>query len=75
MDPVIFTGRMTLAELKYDKPDEYEERIRTGTLDDYLVDPFPKPVEKGFKVFGFIALAVGLTLISLIVYTMLFGYR
>jgi cytochrome b subunit of formate dehydrogenase len=75
MDPVIFTGRMTLAELQYDKPDEYEARVEAGDLDDYLVDPFPKPVERGFKVFGFIALAVGLTLISLIVYTMLFGYR
>jgi predicted CXXCH cytochrome family protein len=75
MDPVIFTGRMTLDELKFDKPDEYEERVKDGTLDDYLVDPFPEPVEKGFKVFGFIALTIGLTLISLIVYTMLFGYR
>jgi len=32
-------------------------------------------VVRGFKVFGFIALAVGLALIALIVYSMLFGYR
>jgi cytochrome b subunit of formate dehydrogenase len=75
MDPVIFTGRMTLDELKFDKPDEYEQRVKEGTLENYLVDPFPAPVERGFKVFGFLALTVGLTLISLIIYTMLFGYR
>ena len=40
-----------------------------------MVDPFPKPVERSFKVFGFIALGIGLALIALIVYTMLFGYR
>ncbi len=27
MDPVIFTGRMTLEELKHDKPDEYAELV------------------------------------------------
>jgi len=75
MDPVIFTGRMTLAELKYDKPREYEQRVADGTLEKYLVDPFPRRAERGFKIFGFTALAVGLTLIGLIIYAMLFGYR
>ena len=75
MDPVIFTGRLTLDELKYDKPAEYEQLVREGRLEDHMVDPFPEPVEKGFKVFGFIALTVGLSLIALIVYAMVFGYR
>ena len=75
MDPVIFTGRMTLEELKHDKPDEYAEMVRTGKLEEHLVDPMPEPVERGFKVFGFVALAIGRTLIVLIVYAMLFGYR
>jgi len=75
MDPVIFTGRVTVDELKYDKPDEYRYLVETGKLDKHLVDPFPEGVVRGFKTFGFIALAVGLTLIALIVYTMLFGYR
>jgi cytochrome b subunit of formate dehydrogenase len=75
MDPVIFTGRVPLEEFKYDKPREYQELVKAGRLEEHLVDPFPKPVERGFKIFGFIALAVGLTLIGLIVYAMLFGYR
>jgi cytochrome b subunit of formate dehydrogenase len=75
MDPVIFTGRVTVDELKYDKPAEYEHLVATHQLDQHLVEPWPKPVERGFKAFGFIALAVGLLLIALIVHSMLFGYR
>ncbi len=75
MDTVIFTGRVPVAELKADKPEEYEEHIRNGTLEEHLFDAFPAPVERGFRIFGFIALGVGLTLIALIVYSMLFGYH
>ncbi|NIM00330.1 MAG: hypothetical protein GTO33_05205 [Acidobacteria bacterium] len=75
MDPVIFTGRMTLDELKYDKPDEYERMLRTGQLDEHLVEPVPRQAEKIIRIFAFTALAIGLTLIVLIVYSMLFGYR
>jgi hypothetical protein len=75
IDPVIFTGRLTIDELKFDKPGEYEHLVATGQLEKHMVDPFPEPVEKGFKIFGFIALATGLILIALIVYAMLFGYR
>jgi cytochrome b subunit of formate dehydrogenase len=75
MDPVIFTGRMTLEELQHDKPDEYAERVRTGRLEEHLVEPFPRSIEKGFRIFGFAALAVGLTLVGLILYAMLFAYR
>jgi len=75
MDPVIFTGRVTLDELKHDKPREYEEMLARGELAARLVEPFPKPVERGLKAFGFGALAVGLTLIGLIVYAMVFQYR
>jgi predicted CXXCH cytochrome family protein len=75
MDPVIFTGRVSVEELKYDKPAEYEHAVASGELADRLVDPIPNRAERGFKVFGFIALAVGLTLIGLIVYAVLFGYR
>jgi cytochrome b subunit of formate dehydrogenase len=75
MDPVIFTGRLTLEELKHDKPDEYAELVRTGRLEQHLVPPMAAPVERAFRVFGFFALGVGLTLILLIVYAMLFAYR
>ena len=78
MDMVIFTGRVSLEELRHDKPEEYERLIASKSIkeiDESLVDAFPKEYERGFRVFGFIALTVGLTLILLISYTMLFGYR
>jgi hypothetical protein len=78
MDPVIFTGRVPLEELRHDKPAEYEDLMASGSIaeiDAKLKDAFPKRAEKIFKTFGFIALGIGLTLIGLIVYAMLFGYR
>ncbi|UCG88913.1 MAG: cytochrome C [Gemmatimonadota bacterium] len=74
MDPVIFTGRVPVDELKADKPREYEELERSGELERFLVEPYPKKLETGFRIFGFAALLIGLTLIVLIVYSMLFGY-
>ena len=75
MDPVIFTGRVPVEELKHDKPGEYEDLVSTGRLQDHLVDPYPPKVERGMKFFGFLALGIGVILIFLIVFTMLFGYR
>ena len=75
MDPVIFTGRMTLEEFKEDRPREYEELVREGRLEEHMVDPLPEPFVRALKIFGFTALAIGLSLIALIVYAMLFGYR
>ncbi len=74
MDPVIFTGRMTVEELRQDKPREYEELVASGRLADQLVDPIPEPLERTLKIFGALALAVGLALIGLILWAMLFGY-
>ena len=75
MDPVIFTGRLSVDELKYDKPGEYEEQVESGELENNLVRAFPRTKDKGVRIFGFMALTFGLILLSLIVYTMLFGYR
>ena len=61
--------------MKYDKPREYEEMVAQGKLDDYIVEPIPAATERGFRIFGFIALAIGLSLIGLIIYAMTFGYR
>jgi cytochrome b subunit of formate dehydrogenase len=75
MDPVIFTGQVPLEELKRDKPREYEALVESGRLEETLVQPYPRRRELAFRIFGFTALAVGLTLIGFIVYSMLFGYR
>jgi len=71
MDPVMFTGRITVEELKADKPREYEALVAKGELEKHLVDPFPKAVVHGFKVFGMTMLTIGLTLIGLIIYALL----
>jgi hypothetical protein len=66
---------MTVDELKYDKPGEYERLVKDGTLEEHIVEPIPSYLERPIKIFGFTALFVGLALIFLIVYTMLFGYK
>ena len=75
MDPVIFTGRVPLEEFKHDKPREYEELVEKGELEKHLVEPIPQAAERGFKIFGFLALGVGLSLVLLIIYAMTIGYR
>ena len=75
MDPVIFTGTVPIEEMKRDKPLEYQRMVETGEFEKRLVDPYPKEVEMGFRVFGFTMLGIGLLIIGLILYSMLFGYR
>jgi hypothetical protein len=75
MDPVIFTGRVPLEELKRDKPREYERMVEEGKLEERLVEPFPQEFETAVRIFGFTMLGIGLTIVGLILYTMLFGYR
>ena len=54
---------------------EYERRKAEGKLEERLGDPLPKEFETTVRVFGFTMLAIGLTIVALILYTMLFGYR
>ena len=75
MDPVIFSGRVSVDELKFDKPGEYEAMVESGELENHLVKAFPESKERGVRIFGFMALTFGLVLLSVIIYTMLFGYR
>ena len=75
MDPVIFTGRMTIEEFKEDRPREYDQLVAEGRLEEFLVDPLPEGFVKALKAFGFIALTVGLSMIVLIIWAVLFGYR
>ena len=45
MDPVIFTGRVPVEELKRDKPREYERMVASGEFEERLVPPYPRRVE------------------------------
>jgi len=75
MDPVIFTGRMTLEEFKEDRPREYEQLVAENRLDEFMVEPLEEGFVKVLKVFGFTALTIGLSMVVLIIWAVLFGYR
>ena len=75
MDTVIFSGRVPIEEFKEDRPREYEELVNSRKLKKYLVDPMPHALLKAFKIFGTVALIIGLLLIILIIYAEIFGYR
>lgn len=74
MDTVIFTGRMTVEELKLDKPEEYERLSKSGELEQYLVDPLPAPVVKRLRFFGWVALTIGVSVVIWILYAMISAY-
>ncbi|HWR16549.1 MAG TPA: hypothetical protein VN577_17120 [Terriglobales bacterium] len=75
MDTTIFTGRMTLAELKRDKPREYEELVASGKLEEHLAEAHPEIVVKAFRAFAWTALSIGFSIVIWIIYSMLFAYR
>ena len=75
MDIVIFSGRVPVEEFKIDRPAEYKELVEKGELEKYLVEPYPAIVIRAIKVFGWIALSIGFSIIVWIIYAMLFAYR
>lgn len=75
MDIVVFTGRMTLEEFKEDKPLEYEALLKSGELEQHLVEPYPEIVVRVIRIFGWTALTIGASLIILIIYAMIFAYQ
>lgn len=75
MDPVIFTGRTPLSELMHDRPREYEELLAENEVEKRLASPVSKKRLKIIYVFGITCLVVGITLILLIIYSMIFGYK
>jgi cytochrome b subunit of formate dehydrogenase len=75
MDIVIFTGRMPVEDLRDDKPAEYQELIEKGTLENKLVEPYPVIVIRTIRVFAWIALAIGFSMVIWIIYAMVFAYQ
>jgi len=75
MDIVVFTGRMTVEELKHDKPLEYEALIANRDLKKHLVVPYPPIVIRTIRAFAWTALAVGFGMVIWIVYAMVFAYQ
>lgn len=75
MDTTVFTGRMSLAELKRDKPREYAALVASGKLAEHLDEPHPEIVVKAIRAFAWIALAIGSSIVVWIIYAMIFAYR
>jgi cytochrome b subunit of formate dehydrogenase len=74
MDTVIFTGYMSLEHFKHERPREYQELKDSGQLEGKIVEKeFPKDYLSVIRVFGFLALGIGVFLIALIIYTFLSG--
>lgn len=72
MDLVIFTGRVTEEEFQHERPGEFARLARTGHLSALVTDePTPRVVTLGRTV-GTVAVAIGLTLVVLIVYAVIF---
>ncbi len=75
MDTVIFTGHMPVAELKRDKPREWEALVASGELEQHLEAPQPEIVVKVIRMFAWTALGIGFSVVVWIVYAMVFAYR
>jgi cytochrome b subunit of formate dehydrogenase len=76
MDTVIFTGKVPYEEYKHDRPREFDELKNTGKLDKVTVKQEEKgKYDRAIRIFGFTMLGIGLTLVVLIIYSMLFGYN
>ncbi len=76
MDTVIFTGVTPLKQYKEERPEEIEELRRTGELGKRVVSRAPERNRRIMvRIFGSLALGMGVLIIVLIVYSVLFGYR
>jgi len=75
IDTVIFTGGMPLEEFERDRPREYQQMVESGQLEANLMPEPPAHTVRTWRRLGFTALTIGLLMICLIVYAMLFAYR
>ena len=73
MDPVIFTGSMTLERFKHERPLEYNRLVAAGTLEQYFVPPPTQAQIRVAQVFGFAAVAVGVALALFILKALMSG--
>ncbi len=76
MDTVVFTGVVGLEEYKKDRPHEYERLIKTNELRKRVVKKdISKNWDLAIRIFGYTFLTIGIVLIGLIIYSVLFGYK
>jgi cytochrome b subunit of formate dehydrogenase len=72
MDPVIFTGRVSRHELIEERPAEFERLQRARTLEELEVGPAASWVGGLAKAVAVVAVTLGLIMVGLILYAVLF---
>jgi cytochrome b subunit of formate dehydrogenase len=76
MDTVIFTGLVPFKEYKVDRPQAVEDLKNSGLLRKRVVTArISRRRAIAVRVFGGVALALGIAIIGLIIYSVLFGYH
>ena len=65
-DIVMFTGTQSLEEFAREHTLEYQELVRSGELQKHLVDAPSRAMTIGSRVLGLVLLAVGLTILALV---------
>jgi cytochrome c551/c552/cytochrome b subunit of formate dehydrogenase len=66
LDIVMFTGAVPLEEFKREHALEYKRLVESGQLAKHLVDAPSRPMTLGSKILGFTLIAIGLTLLVLV---------
>ena len=72
-DIVMFTGTQSLEEFRADHPAQYQRLMESGELEKFLVDAPSQPMRRGSKILGLTLIAVGLTLLVLVINGFLTG--
>jgi len=71
MDPVIFVGKLTVEELKHERPREYQQLLESGELEKLATAQAPAAwLKRMSTVFGLFVLTTGSILIISIIVTM-----
>jgi cytochrome b subunit of formate dehydrogenase len=71
LDIVMFTGAVPLEEFRREHALEYRRLAQSGELKKYLVEAPSRPFTLGAKALGFTLIAIGLTLLVLVVHGLL----
>ena len=64
---MIFTGQLPEEEFRHERGDEYARALQSGQLEAMRVAPAPKWQRRLAIVVGTVAMAVGTTLVTLII--------
>jgi hypothetical protein len=63
----MFTGSVPLEEFKREHTAQYNRMVETGQLEKNLVDTPPHALTLGSKILGLTLIAIGLTLLVLVI--------